>query len=139
MLRPLRLARIAAEAEGARLRALAHRNGVRAAIGVLAVVFVLMALSFFHIVLWFWMRTSFEWTPLICAVALTVLDLAVAVILGVIASSSKPSHDEEEARLVRQQALDGLRQALTWSALVLPGARMAMGMARRRHQRVGTR
>lgn len=139
MLRPLRLARIAAEAEGARLRALAHRNGVRAAIGVLAVVFVLMALSFFHIVLWFWMRTSFEWTPLICAVALTVLDLTVAVILGVIASSSKPSHDEEEARLVRQQALDGLRQALTWSALVLPGARMAMGMARRRHQRVGTR
>lgn len=60
MLRPLRLARIAAEAEGLRLRYVAQRTATRGIVGVIALIFVLAALGFFHIALWFWLRRHFE-------------------------------------------------------------------------------
>ncbi|MGE0221939.1 MAG: hypothetical protein AB7F35_22240 [Acetobacteraceae bacterium] len=132
MLRPLRLARIAAEAEGARLRALARRTGVRTVVGGVAIVFLLIALSFAHMIIWFWLRDELYWSPLLTATALTGFDLVIAIILGLWASSSKPSREEREALEVRHNAMEEMRASLTWTALLLPGARLAIGMIRRR-------
>ena len=60
MLRPLRLARIAAEAEGLRLRYVAQRTVTRGIVGLIALIFLLGALGFFHAAFWFWLRRHFE-------------------------------------------------------------------------------
>ena len=55
-MRTLRLARIAAEAEGLRLRHRAQRTAVRAASALIALAFLLGAVVFVHIAAWFWLR-----------------------------------------------------------------------------------
>jgi phage shock protein PspC (stress-responsive transcriptional regulator) len=56
--RTFRLARIAAEAEGLRLREQAQRTAVRVAFGMAAMVFMLGVLVFLHIAAWYWIRQS---------------------------------------------------------------------------------
>jgi|RhiMetStandDraft_4_1073278.scaffolds.fasta_scaffold97703_3 hypothetical protein len=129
MLRPLRLARIAAEAEGLRLRYVAQRTATRGIVGVIALIFVLAALGFFHIALWFWLRRHFE-SP---ATSLIVAggDLLIALIFGLFAARSSPGRLETEALEIRRRALENATSALTYSTLAAQALRVGINMFRR--------
>jgi phage shock protein PspC (stress-responsive transcriptional regulator) len=59
-MRPLRLARIAAEAEGVRLRHQAQRTVVRFVFAMIALIFLAGTLTFLHVAAWSWLRQSWE-------------------------------------------------------------------------------
>ena len=59
-MRALRLARIAAEAEGLRLRYSAQRTVMRAILGLVALAFLFGALVFGQIAAWYWLRMSWD-------------------------------------------------------------------------------
>jgi hypothetical protein len=129
MLRPLRLARIAAEAEGLRLRFVARRTATRAAFGLIALVFSTGALAFFHVAFWFWLRRHFESPASSLIVAGT--DLLIALLCGLIAARSSPSRLEREALEVRRRALENATSTLAYSALAAQALRLAANMFRR--------
>jgi uncharacterized membrane protein len=129
MLRPLRLARIAAEAEGLRLRYIARRTAIRAVIGLIALVFLLGALAFFHVAFWFWLRRHFESpaTSLIVAGA----DLLIALLCGLLAARSSPSRLEREALDVRRRALENATSTLAYTTLAAQALRLGTNLIRR--------
>lgn len=129
MLRPLRLARIAAEAEGLRLRYIARRTAIRAVMGLIAVVFLGGALAFFHIAFWFWLRRHFESpaTSLIVAGA----DLLITLLFGLLAARSSPSRLEREALDVRRRALENATSTLAYSTLAAQALRLGTRLVRR--------
>jgi hypothetical protein len=133
-MRPLRLARIAAEAEGVRLRGMMTRMVTRVIFAVLALLFVLGAVVFVHIAAWYEVRTALEQTYLATAGILGGADLLLAIILGVLASRSSPSRTEVEALEVRRKAIEGLGSALSLGQMVVPIVRMASGLTRRRRR-----
>jgi len=133
-MRPFRLARIAAEAEGVRLRAMATRMVTRVVLGILALVFVVAALAFAHIAVWYWLRFGaslpfYETTGIVGGA-----DVLIGVILGLLAARSGPGHVEREALEVRRQAVLGIGKFMTLSELALPALRIAAGMRRRRRR-----
>jgi hypothetical protein len=131
-MRPVRLARIAAEAEGVRLRALMTRVMTRVVFAVIALVFVLGAVTFAHVAAWYEIRIALEQSYLATAGILGGVDLLLAIILLVLASRSAPSRTEIEAHEVRRKAIEGLGSALSVTQLVLPLLRVVMGARRRR-------
>ncbi|MBV9653722.1 MAG: hypothetical protein JOZ42_04070, partial [Acetobacteraceae bacterium] len=58
-MRPVRLARIAAEAETLRWRRIARRTAIRAVFAVLLLIFVISALAMLHLVGWLWAANHF--------------------------------------------------------------------------------
>ncbi len=133
-MRPIRLARIAAEAEGVRLRGLATRIATRVGFAIVALFFVLGAVVFLHAVAWFAIRSEFDLSPIATAAILGGVDLAIAIILGWLASRSSPSKVEVEAREVRRKALEGIGSALSLTQMVVPVLRLATGVGRRRRR-----
>jgi hypothetical protein len=131
-IRPVRLARIAAEAEGVRLKGMATRIVTRVVFAVIAFVFILGALTFAHVAAWYGIRVGLEMSFLATAGILGGIDLLIAVILLFLASRSKPSRTEIEAREVRRKALEGIGSALSVTQMALPVLRIASGMRRRR-------
>ena len=79
-MRPLRLARIAAEAEGVRLRHRAQRTAVRVVFAMIALIFLAGTLVFLHIAAWFWLRQS--WERQYAALILAGADLVLALLLA---------------------------------------------------------
>jgi hypothetical protein len=128
-MRTLRLARIAAEAEGLRLRHSARRTAVRAAFGVVAIAFVLGMVVFVHIAAWFWLRPT--WPGQYVALMLAGADLVMALLLGTLAARSAPDRTELEAIAVRQRALEGASASIAWPALALQLLRMAGNLVSR--------
>ncbi len=100
MRRALRLAKVAAQAEGLRLRRLAHRTAYRGIYGAVAAVFAI-------------------------ALIVALVDIVLAAIFGVLASRSTPDSVELEATRVRDTARAQLTDALTMTALIGPAMRMA--------------
>ena len=131
-MRPFRLARIAAEAEGVRLRALAARIATRAAFAIVALVFLAGALVFAHLAAWYELRTALELSYLLSVASLGGADLLVAIVLLVLASRSSPSRVEIEALEVRRKAIEGIGSAMSITALLLPLVRLATSFRRRR-------
>ncbi len=131
-MRPFRLARIAAEAEGVRLRALATRIATRAAFAIVALVFLAGALVFAHLAAWYELRTALELSYLLSVASLGGADLLVAIVLLVLASRSSPSRVEIEALEVRRKAIEGIGSAMSITALLLPLVRLATSFRRRR-------
>lgn len=123
-MRPDRLVRIAAEAEGIRLRGMMTRIVVRAVFAVVALVFVLGALTFAHIAAWYWLRLDLNQSFLVTAGILGGFDLLIAIIGGFLASRSRPSRAEREAMVVRRQAVAGLRNMFSLIQLAAPALRM---------------
>jgi TRAP-type C4-dicarboxylate transport system permease small subunit len=128
-MRALRLARIAAEAEGLRLRERAQRTAVRVACGMVAMVFIFGVLIFLHIAAWYWIRQS--WRQEYAALTLAAADLVLALLLVFLASRSSPSRVEVEALAVRQQALASVGSSLAVSSLGLQLLRLVMNFVRR--------
>jgi hypothetical protein len=131
-MRPFRLARIAAEAEGVRLRGLVSRIVTRAVLGVIALMFVLGAVVFAHVAAWYWLRTGLEQGFLAATGILGGGDLLVAVVLGVLATRSTPSRVELEALDVRRKAIQGIAGTLSLAQLVIPVLRIVANLRRRR-------
>ena len=118
-MRPFRLARIAAEAEGIRLRGMMTRIITRIICAAAALFFVLGALAFGHIAAWYEIRTVLNQTYLATTGILGGVDLLLAIILLLLVSGSSRGRTEIEAREVRRQAFDGLAGALSVTQLVL--------------------
>jgi hypothetical protein len=133
-MRPFRLARIAAEAEGVRLRGLVSRIITRAVLAVIALLFVLGAVVFAHVAAWYWLRIGLDQTFLAAAGILGGGDLLVAVVLGFLASRSTPSRVEVEALDVRRKALQAIGSTLSLAQLVIPVLRITANLRRRRRR-----
>jgi hypothetical protein len=131
-MRPFRLARIAAEAEGVRLRGLISRIVTRAVLAIIALLFVLGAVVFAHVAAWYWLRIGMDQTFLAAAGILGGGDLLVAVVLGFLASRSTPSRVELEALDVRRKALRAIGSTLSLAQLIIPVLRITANLRRRR-------
>jgi hypothetical protein len=128
-MRTLRLARIAAEAEGLRLRRRARSVMVRAALMTVALGFLLGAVVFCHIAAWSWLRQ--KWEPQEVALVLAGADAVLALLLVVLAARSAESRVELEALAVRQRALESIASGFAFSALASQLLRVAVGFVRR--------
>jgi len=134
-MRPVRLARIAAQAEGVRLRGMMARIFTRAIFAVIALFFILGAVAFGHLAAWYEIRTALDQSFLATAGILGGVDLLLALILLFLASRSTPSRVEVEALEVRRKALQGIVSTLSLTQIVLPLALRVMNTARRRGRR----
>jgi hypothetical protein len=121
--RPTQLVQIAAQAEGIRLRAVMVRVAIRAGFALVAGLFTIGALVFAHIAAWYWLLIGLRLTVFMAVGALTGADLLIAIILGYLASRSRPSRTERQARDVRRGALDALERTFNPKQLALPVAR----------------
>jgi hypothetical protein len=115
-MRAAKLAKIAAEAEVLRLQHMLKRQGMRAALGLIAAILALGVLVLAHVVGWQILRQYVP--PIYATLILLGVDLAVTMILGILVARSSPSHEEREALAVRQQALHEARSSLTLRAVV---------------------
>ena len=57
-------------------------------------------------------------SPFVASLILLAVDLILAAILGYLALSDKPDAVEDEAKMIRQQAIVELRKSMTVMALV---------------------
>ncbi len=133
-MRPIRLARLAAEAEGVRLRGMASRIATRAMFAVVALVFLVGAITFAHIAAFFELRTTLNQTFLAATGEVGGADLLVAIILGVLASRSAPSRVEREALDVRRKAVQAIGSTFSVAQLALPVLRIGSNLRRRRRR-----
>ena len=117
-MRTLQLARIAAEAEGLRLRTHAQRTAIRVVIGLIALMFLGWALAFAHAAIWYWLREDIGWPERGTAMALTAGDLVIAAFLArkvvtfawTKATGKEPPTNPEDPGVA-------LAEALSWSVL----------------------
>ena len=114
-MRTVELAKVAASAEALRLRRVAVRQGWRAIYGVGAAVFGIAVFVLLHVVAYNAMVPAIS--PLIASLILLAVDLILAAILGYLALSNKPDSVEDEAKMIRQQAIVELRKSMTMVAL----------------------
>ena len=133
MMRNFRLAQIAVQAEGLRLRRLARRTAVRATMVLIAAPFLLACFAFLEIALWDWLSGNMlsEFAALITA----GVNVAIAGLLLLIAALSRDSQVEIEALRVRQRALEDARRHLTVASMVTPVLGLVLDQLRRRRNR----
>lgn len=129
-MRTLRLARVAAEAEGLRLRYATRRSAVRAVLGLIALGLLFGALVFCHIAAWYWLRMSFDRPA--AALIIAGAELVLAAFLAMLAARSSPGRLEAEALAVRQRALEGATSSLAFSSLITQLLSLAIRLLRRR-------
>ena len=127
-MRSINLLKLALDAEVLRLRAMMARQGRRAAFGSIALVFALAVLALAEIAGWQGLRLRVEAIP--TTLILLGINLVVAAVFGLLAARSSPGHAEQEARRVRQQALDAARGSVFITAAV-PAATSLLGFDRR--------
>lgn len=124
-MRTLRLAKVVAQAEGLRLRRLAHRTTYRGIYGAVAAVFAIALLAVVHFALHEWMLAYVS--PLAATGILALVDLVIAGIFGLLSIRSSPDAVELEATRVRDTARAQLTDTLTMTALIGPAMRLAGG------------
>lgn len=122
-MRTLRLLRVAAEAEGLRLRYMARRTAVRATLGVIALAFLIGAVVFTHIAAWSWLRLT--WAELPTALMLAAADIVLAALLALLVARSSPGRVEAEALAVRQRAWESAIGTAALPAILLELLRLA--------------
>lgn len=114
-MRTVELAKVAASAEALRLRRVVARQGRRAAYGVGAVVFGIAVFVLLHVVAYDAMVPRLS--PLVASLIILAFDLVVAAVLGYLALSNKPDTVEDEAKMIRQQAIVEMQKSMTAMAL----------------------
>jgi hypothetical protein len=132
-MRAFRLVRVAAEAEGLRLREMARRTAMRAAFGIVATGFLAGAVAFGHLAAWFWLRIT--WEAQYAALIVASADLVLAILLGRLAARSTPGRIELEALAVRRRAIDSVASTLAISALASQLLRLFTNLVLRRRSR----
>jgi hypothetical protein len=132
--RLLRLARIAAEAEGLRIRRRARRAAIRGGLGLIALLWLFGAVVFAHVAIWNWLEASVGWTPLGTAWALAGGDAVIALALCLVAAQFGPGRVEMEALAVRARAVEAATSSLAVSAMLMQAVRAGMDIVRRRRE-----
>ena len=127
-MRSINLLKLALDAEILRLRAMATRQGRRAAFGSIALIFALAVLALAEMAGWQGLRLRVEAIP--TTLILLGINLLTAAVFGLLAVRSSPGHAEREALQVRRQALDAARGSLLLTA-ALPAATTLLGFDRR--------
>lgn len=123
-MRAAQLARIAAQAEKLRLQRIARRQAIRAGCAAVAVVFLLAALAVLHVLIVISIaRTT---GPATATAIMLAIDVVLALLFGVMAMRSAPDAMEEEARMVRDRALDQMKEALALAAIIGPLGKIAL-------------
>ena len=121
-MRATQLARIAAQAEKLRLQRIARRQAIRAGCAAVALVFLLAFLALLHVLV---VISIARTTGPASATAIVLgIDLVIAIILGVMAMRSTPDAMENEARLVRDRALEQMKEAVALATVVGPLGRI---------------
>jgi 4-amino-4-deoxy-L-arabinose transferase-like glycosyltransferase len=115
-MRAVNLAKIGAEAEILRLRHMLKRQGKRAALGLVAVIFALGVLVLAHVAGWQVLQMYVP--PIYATLILIGVDLVIAAIFGIVAARSSPSGAERDALAIRQRALHEARNSLALGALI---------------------
>jgi hypothetical protein len=131
-MRTLRLARVAAEAEGLRLRSMAQRTVTRVILGLVALIFLCGTLAFAHIAIWYWLRLTYSWPQIWTALALGGGDLVITIVLAALAARSAPGRVEREALEVRQRAWQNAASSVAFSSMAVPLLRLLVKGLRRR-------
>ena len=129
-MRTVELAKVAASAEALRLRRIAHRQGMRAAYGAGAAVFGIAVFVLLHVVAYHLMVPPLS--PTAASLILLAFDAIVAGVLAYMALSNKPDAIEDEALMIRQQAVIEAKKSMT--AMALAGE--AAGLVLRRPRTV---
>ena len=114
-MRAVELAKVAAAAEALRLRRIALRQGRRAAYGAGAAVFAIGVFVLLHVVAYHAMVPAVS--PFVASLILFAVDLAAAGTLAYLALSNAPDLIEDEAKMIRQQAIAEMRRSLSVMAL----------------------
>jgi len=130
-MRTLRLARIALEAEGLRLRQRARRGVARLALLAMACGFLLAAAGFAHAAAWLWLRL--HWDPPQAAGLMVGGDVVLAMFFALLAARSSAGAIEREALAVRRRAVESAVGAYALSALALQVLGLLGRVMRRRH------
>src|SRR4051812_7504634 len=130
-MQPVRLTRIAAEAETLRWRSFASRTATRLVYAIIALLFALAAVVIAHVAAWLALRIQAGFTFYWTALTIGGFDLLIALILLASASRSAPSRIETEALKVRQRALAGLITPVSMVQMLVPTLRLAMPRQRR--------
>ncbi len=125
-MRSLKLAQIAAQAELLRLKCFGERQVGRAVMGAIALVFLLAFLASLHVAGYFALRRA-AILPVWAALIVAGVDLLIALVVGLIARSSRPGRVEREALEVRRVAQQHLVEAAAMTAVVGPVLR-SLGM-----------
>ncbi len=131
-MRSFKLARIAAQAELLRLRRFAGRQVVRAALGAVALVFLMAFLASLHVIGYLALRMVVQ--PLVAAAIVAAVDLVIAIIFGLLALRNTPGRVEMEALQVREAAQKQMMEAAAATAVLGPllrslGVRKLYGLA----------
>jgi hypothetical protein len=117
-MRTLRLARVAAEAEGLLLRRRLRRLAIRAVLGAVAMLFVVGVVTMLHI--YAWVRLEPIWGRETTALTLAGCDAAVAIVMALFAVWTPQDSIAASAVAVRDQAMTEMRSAFTVTSMLKP-------------------
>jgi hypothetical protein len=115
-MRAVDLVKIAAEAEILRIQRMLKRQGMRAAFGLVAVVFTMGVLVLANVAGWQVLRMYV--LAIYATLIMLGINLLIAVIFGLLAARSSPSRAERDALEIRGRALREARSSLALGALV---------------------
>ncbi len=104
---------------------------LRAVLGVIALLFLLGAIVFAHIAVWYWLRAGLGQSFPAAAGILGGADVLVAIILGFAATRSSPSRVELEALEVRRRAITAIGGTFSTAGLVIAVLRIVANLRRR--------
>jgi hypothetical protein len=110
------LVKVAAQAEVLRIQHMVKRQGVRAALSLAALIFIVGALASANVAGWQVARMYVE--PIYASLIMLGVNLLIGIIFGLLAARSSPSQHEREALEVRQRALREARSSLALGAAV---------------------
>src|SRR5947209_20262722 len=88
-MRATNLLKVAAEAEILRIQFMLKRQGMRAAFGLVALIFILGVLVLANVAAWQILRMYIE--PIYATLVLLGVNLVIAIIFGILAARSSPS------------------------------------------------
>jgi hypothetical protein len=110
------LVKVAAQAEVLRIQRMVKRLGIRAALGLVGLIFIVGALAFANVTGWQVARIYFE--PIYATLIMLGGNLLIGLIFGLLAARSSPSQPEREALEVRQRAVREARSSLALGAAI---------------------
>lgn len=131
MLRPVGLVRVAAEAEGLRIKRQIGRSVTRVMLLLIALVFLVGAVVFAHVAAYYLIRLQLLWTQYSAAGVIAGADFVLALVLVAMSLTSRPGRVEREALEIRRRALANIGSTMAISTMTAPVLRMVLRSIRR--------